>query len=55
MASQHFRSKDFDLPENGLFFYNSDLNPLQFVLDWDTKDKFYHNLLEASALYSIIF
>lgn len=44
----NFQSKNFDLPENVFFFYNSELQFLSFVLDWDTSDKFYDNLLNVS-------
>lgn len=44
-----FMSKNFDLPENMFFFHNIDLNPLTFVLEWDSEDKFYLSLLNVST------
>lgn len=49
-----FRSRDFDCNENAFYFYNNELQPISFVLDWDTKDKFYNNLLNVSRNYLIV-
>lgn len=54
MVKMDFKSKNFDLPENMFYFYNDDLQPLSFVLDWDSEDKFYFNLLNVSRI-AIIF
>ncbi|XP_003246243.1 uncharacterized protein LOC100568595 isoform X3 [Acyrthosiphon pisum] len=43
-----FMSTDFDLAENIFYFHNAKLQSLGFVLDWDTKEKFYVNLLRMS-------
>jgi hypothetical protein len=43
-----FMSTDFDLAENVFYFHNAELQSLAFVLDWDTKEKFYSNLLSVS-------
>ncbi|KAE9526713.1 hypothetical protein AGLY_013361 [Aphis glycines] len=43
-----FMSTDFDLAENVFYFHNADIQSLAFVLDWDTKDKFYSTLLSKS-------
>lgn len=50
MVKMDFKSKNFDLPENMFYFYNDDLQPLSFVLDWDSEDKFYFNLLNVSRI-----
>ncbi|XP_025203496.1 telomeric repeat-binding factor 2-interacting protein 1-like [Melanaphis sacchari] len=39
---------DFHLDENIFYFHNADLKSLTFVLDSDTKDNFYLNLLTKS-------
>lgn len=43
-----FMLTDFNLAENVFYFHNSELQSLAFVLDWDTKEKFYFNLLSMS-------
>lgn len=49
-----FMSKNFDLAENIFFFHNGDIEPLEMVLDWDTKDKFFFNLLNVSIIQIVI-
>jgi len=36
---------NFDLAENTFFFHNLEMEPLIFMLDSDTEDNFYFNLL----------
>lgn len=43
-----FMSTDFDLAENIFYFHNLELKSLSFVLDWDTDERFYFNLLTKS-------
>jgi len=43
-----FMSTDFDRAENVFYFHNAELQSLAFVLDWDTKEKFFLNLLSKS-------
>lgn len=43
-----FMSRDFDLAENVFYFHNAETQSLAFVLDWDTKEKFYSKLLSMS-------
>ncbi|XP_022177569.1 uncharacterized protein LOC111038676 [Myzus persicae] len=43
-----FMSTDFDLAENIFYFHNPETKSLAFVLNWDTKEKFYLNLLRKS-------
>jgi len=45
-----FMSTDFDLAENVFYFHNAELQSLAFVLDWDTKEKFYSKLLSVSIV-----
>lgn len=47
----NFMSTDFDLAENVFYFHNPELQSLEFVLDWDTQEKFYFNLLSVSNIY----
>lgn len=49
-----FMSIDFDLAENIFYFHNSELKSLAFVLDWDTKEKFYFNLLSVSIVIVVL-
>ncbi|XP_025201103.1 uncharacterized protein LOC112598734 [Melanaphis sacchari] len=44
----NFKSIDFDLAQNVFYFHNAELQSLTFVLDWDTGEKFYSNLLRKS-------
>lgn len=46
-----FKLTNFDLPENIFFFHNGELEPLEFVLDSDTEDRFYFNVLEVSFVF----
>jgi len=39
---------DFDLAENVFYFHNGELKSLEFVLDYDTEEKFYWSLLTVS-------
>ncbi|KAF0763162.1 Myb DNA-bind 2 domain-containing protein [Aphis craccivora] len=57
-----FMSWDFDLAENVFYFHNAESQSLAFVLDWDTKDKFYSKLLSVSIViwfistgYNVVF
>lgn len=49
-----FMSIDFDLAENIFYFHNSELKSLAFVLDWDTEEKFYFNLLSVSIVIVVL-
>jgi len=42
---------DLDLAEDLFYFQNIDQKSLDIVLDSDTKEKFYLNLLTVSMLY----
>lgn len=46
--SMDFLSRNFDLEENIFFFLNCKMASLEVVLDLDTKDGFYFNLLNVS-------
>lgn len=40
--------KNMIFVENIFQLYNLQMKPLRFVLDWDTDEKFYFNMLKVS-------
>jgi len=47
-------STDFDLAENVFYFHNFETKSLAFVLNWDTREKFYLNLLTVSHVIVVL-